>query len=170
MPGNAATGSRIWGGSSAATPASGGLFNPAASTVNTGGTGPLATGGTVSERITFTHFIIRALALTLVISFSWLRDWLAPDPGLLNGLLGWALREIKWDDMLDDQYDLSGSGTGWGMDLLAAETYWMNTLTFSLTKGGIAPLRAGASRNRGGEGESFDKRGTQKASVAREPA
>ena len=26
------------------------------------------------------------------------------------------------------------------MDLLAAETYWMNTLTFSLTKGGIAPF------------------------------
>jgi trimethylamine--corrinoid protein Co-methyltransferase len=42
-------------------------------------------------------------------------------------------------------YDLphcgtSGSGTGWGMDLLAAETYWMNTLTFSLTKGGLAPF------------------------------
>jgi len=34
----------------------------------------------------------------------------------------------------------SGSGTGWGMDLLAAETYWMNTLTFSLMKGGIAPF------------------------------
>jgi trimethylamine---corrinoid protein Co-methyltransferase len=34
----------------------------------------------------------------------------------------------------------SGSGTGWGMDLLAAETYWMNTLMFVLTKGGIAPF------------------------------
>lgn len=34
----------------------------------------------------------------------------------------------------------SGSGTGWGMDLLAAETYWMNTLMFTLTKGGIAPF------------------------------
>ncbi len=34
----------------------------------------------------------------------------------------------------------SGSGTGWGMDLLAAETFWMNTLTFSLTKGGLAPF------------------------------
>jgi trimethylamine--corrinoid protein Co-methyltransferase len=34
----------------------------------------------------------------------------------------------------------SGSGTGWGMDLLAAETYWMNTLTFVLTKGGLAPF------------------------------
>ncbi len=42
-------------------------------------------------------------------------------------------------------YDLphcgaSGSGTGWGMDLVAADTYWMNTLTFSLTKGGLAPF------------------------------
>lgn len=34
----------------------------------------------------------------------------------------------------------SGSGTGWGMDLLAAETYWMNTLSFSLIKGGLAPF------------------------------
>ena len=34
----------------------------------------------------------------------------------------------------------SGSGTGWGMDLLAAETYWMNTLMMTLVKGGIAPF------------------------------
>jgi trimethylamine---corrinoid protein Co-methyltransferase len=34
----------------------------------------------------------------------------------------------------------SGSGTGWGMDLIAADTYWLNTLTFSLTKGGLAPF------------------------------
>jgi trimethylamine--corrinoid protein Co-methyltransferase len=34
----------------------------------------------------------------------------------------------------------SGSGTGWGMDLLAAETYWMNTMMMTLTKGGIAPF------------------------------
>lgn len=34
----------------------------------------------------------------------------------------------------------SGSGTGWGMDLIAADTYWMNMLTFSLTKGGLAPF------------------------------
>jgi trimethylamine--corrinoid protein Co-methyltransferase len=42
-------------------------------------------------------------------------------------------------------YDLphcgtSGSGTGWGMDLVAADTYWMSTLTFALTKGGLAPF------------------------------
>jgi trimethylamine---corrinoid protein Co-methyltransferase len=34
----------------------------------------------------------------------------------------------------------SGSGTGWGMDLIAADTYWMNTLSFSLLKGGLAPF------------------------------
>ena len=34
----------------------------------------------------------------------------------------------------------SGSGTGWGMDLVAADTYWMNTLTFALTRGGLAPF------------------------------
>jgi hypothetical protein len=27
------------------------------------------------------------------------------------------LREIKWDDLLQDQFDLSGSGTGWGLNL-----------------------------------------------------
>ena len=32
-----------------------------------------------------------SLALTLAISFSWLRGWLAPDPGFWNGLLGWAV-------------------------------------------------------------------------------
>ena len=34
----------------------------------------------------------------------------------------------------------SGSGTGWGPDLLAAETYWMNHLTYSLMRGGLAPF------------------------------
>lgn len=34
----------------------------------------------------------------------------------------------------------SGSGTGWGPDLLSAETYWMNHLTASLTKGGLSPF------------------------------
>jgi hypothetical protein len=31
--------------------------------------------------------------------------------------VGWALREIKWDDMLQDQFDLSGRATGWGVNL-----------------------------------------------------
>jgi trimethylamine:corrinoid methyltransferase-like protein len=34
----------------------------------------------------------------------------------------------------------SGSGTGWGMDLIAADTYWMNTLTFALKRRGLAPF------------------------------
>jgi hypothetical protein len=31
--------------------------------------------------------------------------------------VGGMLREIKWDDVLDDQYNLSGSATGWGLNL-----------------------------------------------------
>ncbi len=34
----------------------------------------------------------------------------------------------------------SFSGTGWGMDLIASDSYWMNTLTFAMTKGGLAPF------------------------------
>jgi trimethylamine---corrinoid protein Co-methyltransferase len=34
----------------------------------------------------------------------------------------------------------SCSGTGWGTDLIAADSYWMNTLSFALTKGGLAPF------------------------------
>ena len=34
----------------------------------------------------------------------------------------------------------SCSGMGWGMDLIAADPYWMNALTFALTKGGLAPF------------------------------
>jgi hypothetical protein len=30
--------------------------------------------------------------------------------------VGWALREIKWDDVLVDTYELSGSATGWGLN------------------------------------------------------
>ena len=32
-----------------------------------------------------------SLALTILLLFSWLQDWLAPDSGLLNVLLGWAM-------------------------------------------------------------------------------
>jgi trimethylamine---corrinoid protein Co-methyltransferase len=34
----------------------------------------------------------------------------------------------------------SGSGTGWGTDFISADTYWMNTLSYSLTRGGLAPF------------------------------
>ncbi len=34
----------------------------------------------------------------------------------------------------------SGSGTGWGADMIAADTYWMNTLALSLTQSGLAPF------------------------------
>jgi trimethylamine--corrinoid protein Co-methyltransferase len=34
----------------------------------------------------------------------------------------------------------SGSGTGWGMDLIAADTYWMNTIALLLSNGHLAPF------------------------------
>jgi trimethylamine--corrinoid protein Co-methyltransferase len=34
----------------------------------------------------------------------------------------------------------SGSGTGWGPDLLSSETYWMNHLTAIMSKVGLAPF------------------------------
>lgn len=34
----------------------------------------------------------------------------------------------------------SGSGTGWGMDLISADTYWMNTLSLLLSHGHLAPF------------------------------
>jgi trimethylamine--corrinoid protein Co-methyltransferase len=34
----------------------------------------------------------------------------------------------------------SGSGTGWGADFISADTYWMNTLTYSMVRGGLAPF------------------------------
>jgi trimethylamine--corrinoid protein Co-methyltransferase len=34
----------------------------------------------------------------------------------------------------------SGSGTGWGMDLVAVDTYWMNTFSLLLTQSGLAPF------------------------------
>ncbi len=34
----------------------------------------------------------------------------------------------------------SGSGTGWGMDMIAADTYWMNTLSLLLSHGHLAPF------------------------------
>ncbi|MCE9647542.1 MAG: trimethylamine methyltransferase family protein [Chloroflexi bacterium] len=34
----------------------------------------------------------------------------------------------------------SGSGSGWGMDLIAADTYWMNTFSLLLSNGHLAPF------------------------------
>ncbi|HET7142612.1 MAG TPA: trimethylamine methyltransferase family protein, partial [Anaerolineales bacterium] len=34
----------------------------------------------------------------------------------------------------------SGSGSGWGMDLIAADMYWMNTLSLLLSHGHLAPF------------------------------
>src|SRR5262249_40984059 len=43
-------------------------------------------------------------------AYKYTRDW-----GYVRGAA--IVREIKWDDVLDDRFDLSGSATGWGINL-----------------------------------------------------
>jgi hypothetical protein len=43
-------------------------------------------------------------------AFKWEQSW-----GYLRG--AGMLREIKWDDLLDDEFDLSGRETGWGINI-----------------------------------------------------
>src|SRR5262249_664860 len=43
-------------------------------------------------------------------AYKYSKDW-----GYVRG--GGMLRVIKWDDVLNDQFDLSGSATGWGVNL-----------------------------------------------------
>jgi hypothetical protein len=70
------------------------------------------------------------------------------------GMLGW----LKWDDMLDDQFDLSGSATRWGINLSSNVKFGSkDTLRLQYVFGeGIqnymndAPVDVGISLNRGG--------------------
>jgi hypothetical protein len=60
-----------------------------------------------------------SLALTLVISFSWLRDWLAPDAGFWNGLLGWAMGlTAAWIPVYLLLMQKRVYGQGWPMTLI----------------------------------------------------
>jgi outer membrane DcaP-like protein len=47
------------------------------------------------------------------------------------GLLGW----IKWDDILDDQFDLSGSATRWGVNLSSNVKFGGSTLRLQFVFG-----------------------------------
>jgi DcaP outer membrane protein len=42
--------------------------------------------------------------------------------------VGGIIREIKWDDTLQDQFDLSGSATGWGINLSSGIKFSKDTL------------------------------------------
>ena len=51
------------------------------------------------------------------------------------------LRAIKWDDVLADQFDLSGDATGWGLNLSSKLKAGKNT-----TSSGCSSCSAKASR------------------------
>jgi len=65
-----------------------------------------------------------------------------------------ALRDIKWDDTLDDQYDLSGRATGWGLNFSSNLNIQKDVLRLQLVYGeGIenymndAPVDIGIENN-----------------------
>jgi hypothetical protein len=45
------------------------------------------------------------------------------------------LRRIKWDDLLDDQFDLSGDATGWGLNLSSINAGQHDVIRFQLVFG-----------------------------------
>ncbi len=66
--------------------------------------------GTLADRIEIQNIKGRTPMPDFTGSYSYGGDW-----GYVR--VAGALRKINWDDMLDDQYDLSGSATGWGVNL-----------------------------------------------------
>jgi hypothetical protein len=63
-------------------------------------------------------------------------------------------REIEWDDLLDEPFDLSGRGTGWGVNTTSNVKFAKDTLHFGAVYGeGIenymndAPIDVGVQRN-----------------------
>jgi len=67
-------------------------------------------GGRFANRIELQNIQPRFPLPDFTGQFTWAREW-----GYLR--LAGALRRIYWDDTLDDAFDLSGSATGWGVNL-----------------------------------------------------
>jgi DcaP outer membrane protein len=67
-------------------------------------------GGVYSDRVELQNIKPRFPAPDLSAAFKYTQAW-----GYVRA--AGILRVIKWDDVLQDQYDLSGSGTGWGLNL-----------------------------------------------------
>jgi hypothetical protein len=65
--------------------------------------------GVLADRIELQNIKARFPLPDLTGAFRYAQKW-----GYVRA--GGALRKISWDDMLQDQYDLSGSTTGWGLN------------------------------------------------------
>jgi hypothetical protein len=66
--------------------------------------------GVYADRIELQNVSGRTPLPDLTGAYKLVRDW-----GYVR--VGGALRSIKWDDLLDDAFDLSGGATGWGINL-----------------------------------------------------
>jgi hypothetical protein len=67
-------------------------------------------GGVYADRIELQNINARFPLPDFSAAYKYSKDW-----GYVRGAA--MLRRIKWDDMLDDQFELSGDATGWGINL-----------------------------------------------------
>jgi hypothetical protein len=65
--------------------------------------------GVYADRVELQNIKARFPLPDLSAAYKYSQDW-----GYVR--VAGQLREIKWDDVLDDQFDLSGSATGWGLN------------------------------------------------------
>jgi hypothetical protein len=67
-------------------------------------------GGVYADRVELQNIGARFPLPDISGSYKWTGDW-----GYAR--MGGIVRVIKWDDLLADQFDLSGDATGWGLNL-----------------------------------------------------
>jgi len=104
-------------------------------------------GGRFADRIELQNILGRFPAPDLAAHYKVTRDW-----GHVQ--IAGLLRRIDWDDTLRDAFELSGHGTGWGVNLTGAYKIDKDTLKLSVTYGkGIenymndAPIDVGVELN-----------------------
>ncbi len=109
--------------------------------------GASADAGRFADRIELQNVLGRFPVPDLSAHYKASRDW-----GHVQ--LAGLVRRIDWDDVLADQFDLSGHGTGWGLNLTAAYKISKDTVKAAVTYGeGIenymydAPVDIGVKNN-----------------------
>jgi hypothetical protein len=90
--------------------------------------GASADGGRVADRIELQNILGRFPAPDFAAHYKVSRPW-----GHVQ--IAGLVRRIDWDDTLNDAFDLSGHGTGWGANLTGAYKFGKDTLKLSVTYG-----------------------------------